>query len=179
VRGRPQSEATSHGPATWFSFWRSSDNLVTSSTQDTDRAKVDSFMASVADLSNLPLFNGLDDDQLGELATWFHLESQAGGTRLVGEGAPGYTFFILTDGTAAVTSEGQSLATLGPGDFFGEIAILGDGRRSATVTSTSPVRVLVMFGTEFRRLEAAHPEIASRIAEAMQVRVAGRVSEPA
>jgi CRP-like cAMP-binding protein len=50
---------------------------------------------------------------------------------------------------------------------------------SATVTSTSPVQVLVMFGTEFRRLEAAHPEIASRIAEAMQARVAGRVSEPA
>jgi CRP-like cAMP-binding protein len=136
-------------------------------------------MAGVADLATVPLFNALDDDQLGELATWFHLQSQTEGTRLVGEGAPGYTFFILTDGTAVVTSEGQSLATLGPGDFFGEIAILGDGRRSATVTSTSPVQVLVMFGTEFRRLEAAHPEIASRIVEAMQVRVAGRVSEPA
>ena len=136
-------------------------------------------MASVADLATLPLFNALDDDQLAELATWFHLESQVEGKRLVGEGAPGYTFFILSDGTAVVTSEGQSLATLGPGDFFGEIAILGDGRRSATVTSTSPVRVLVMFGTEFRRLEAAHPEIASHIAAAMQARVAGRISEPA
>jgi CRP-like cAMP-binding protein len=86
-------------------------------------------VASVADLAALPLFNALDDDQLGELATWFHPESKAEGTRLVGEGAPGYTFFVLTDGTAAVTSEGQSLATLEPGDFFGEIAILGDGRR--------------------------------------------------
>ena len=136
-------------------------------------------MASVADLAPLPLFNALDDDQLGELATWFHLQSQMEGKRLVGEGAPGYTFFILTAGTAVVTSEGQSLAKLGPGDFFGEIAILGNGRRSATVTSTSPVRVLVMFGTEFRRLEAAYPEIASRIEEAMQARVAGRISEPA
>ena len=136
-------------------------------------------MASVADLATVPLFNSLDDEQLGELATWFHLQTQTEGTRLVGEGAPGYTFFILTAGTAVVTSEGQSLATLGPGDFFGEIAILGDGRRSATVTSTSPVKVLVMFGTEFRRLEAAHPEIASHIAEAMQARVAGRISEPA
>jgi CRP-like cAMP-binding protein len=136
-------------------------------------------LASVADLAPLPLFNALDDDQLGELATWFHLQSQMEGKRLVGEGAPGYTFFILTAGTAVVTSEGQSLAKLGPGDFFGEIAILGNGRRSATVTSTSPVRVLVMFGTEFRRLEAAYPEIASRIEEAMQARVAGRISEPA
>jgi CRP-like cAMP-binding protein len=136
-------------------------------------------MASAADLATLPLFNGLDDDQLGELATWFHLQSETEGKRLVGEGAPGYTFFVLTDGTAVVTSEGQSLATLGPGDFFGEISILGDGRRSATVTSTSPVRFLVMFGTEFRRLETAHPEIASRIEETMQGRVAGRISEPA
>jgi CRP-like cAMP-binding protein len=59
------------------------------------------------------------------------------------------------------------------------VAILGDGRRSATVTSTSPVRLLVMFGTEFRRLEAAHPEIAAQIAEAMRARVAGHVAEPA
>jgi CRP-like cAMP-binding protein len=81
------------------------------------------------------------------------------------------------DGTAAVTSEGQSVATLGPGDFFGEIATLGDGRRTATVTSTSPVRLLVMFGTEFRRLEAAHPEIATRLTEAMQARLAGHIAE--
>jgi CRP-like cAMP-binding protein len=63
--------------------------------------------------------------------------------RLVGEGAPGYTFFVLVEGTAAVTSEGQTLAVLTPGDFFGEVAILGDGRRTATVTSTSPARLLV------------------------------------
>jgi len=74
-------------------------------------------MASVADLATLPLFNSLDDEQLRELATWFHLQSQTEGRQLVGEGAPGYTFFILTDGTAVVTSEGESLATLGPGDF--------------------------------------------------------------
>jgi CRP-like cAMP-binding protein len=47
------------------------------------------------------------------------------------------------------------------------------------VTSTSPIELLVMFGTEFRRLEDEHPEIAARIAQAMQARVAGRVSEPA
>ena len=133
-------------------------------------------MASVADLATLPLFNALDDDQLGELATWFHLQSQTEGTRLVGEGAPGYTFFVLIEGTAAVTSEGQTLTVLTPGDFFGEVAILGDGRRTATVTSTSPARLLVLFGTEFRQLEAAHPEIASRIAEAMQAR-AGQIAE--
>jgi voltage-gated potassium channel len=133
----------------------------------------------VAELANAPLFSALNRDQLAELASWFHVQNAEEGVRLVGEGAYGYTFFVLTDGTAAVMSEGKTLATLGPGDFFGEIAILGEGRRTATVTSTSPVRLLVMFGTEFRQLEARHPDIASRISEAMRVRLATRGSEPA
>jgi CRP-like cAMP-binding protein len=94
--------------------------------------------------------------------------------RLTGEGAAGYSFFILIQGSAVVTSEGADRAALGPGDFFGEIAILGNGRRTATVTTTSPTRLLVMFGTEFRELQQAQPEIAARIEEAMQQRIAAR-----
>jgi CRP-like cAMP-binding protein len=136
-------------------------------------------MAIVEEVASVPLFNALNDDQLKEVADWFHVQSVGEGLKLIGEGAPGYTFFILVDGAAVVTHEGERLATLGRGDYFGEMAILGDGRRTATVTSTEPVRLLVMFGTEFRRLEAAHPEIAARITEAMQARLAGRIAEPA
>jgi len=136
-------------------------------------------MAAVEDVASIPLFGSLDDAQLREVAGWFHVQNVKEGTRLVGEGAHGYTFFVLTDGAAAVTSGEETLATLGPGDFFGEIAILGAGRRTATVTSTSPARLLVMFGTEFRRLEAAHPEIAAAITGAMEARLTGRVVEPA
>ena len=128
-------------------------------------------MVTTADLASIPLFGALDDTQLAQVAQWFHFENASEGATLVGEGAHGYTFFVLADGTAAVSSEGETVATLGPGDFFGEVAILGAGRRTATVTSTSPVRLLVMFGTEFRQLEAAHPEIASRLGEAMQARL--------
>ena len=127
-------------------------------------------MASVTDLADIPLFSPLDDKQLADLSNWFHVKKADEGVKLVGEGAPGYTFFILSGGTAAVTSGEDMLATLEPGDFFGELAILGDGRRTATVTSTTPVRLLVMFGTEFRQLEAAHPQIATRIKDAMQTR---------
>jgi CRP-like cAMP-binding protein len=134
-------------------------------------------VASVEDVAAVPLFSALDAEQLAELASCFHVQNAGEGVRLLGEGAHGYTFFVLTDGSAAVTSEGESLGTLGPGDFFGEIAILGGGRRTATVTTTAQVRLLVMFGTEFRQLEAAHPEIASRITEAMQARAA-RIAEP-
>jgi CRP-like cAMP-binding protein len=136
-------------------------------------------VAAIDDLANVPLFSSLGRSQLHELEQWFHVQHVSEGKRLVGEGAPGYTFFVIADGTALVTSEGTRLATLGPGEFFGEIAILGEGRRTATVTSTSPVRLLVMFGTEFRQLETAHPDIAAHIVEAMESRLAGRVTEPA
>lgn len=158
--------------------WLSGDDLVTGSPHGAGESRV-LVVAGVKGIASVPLFKPLDDDQLSELATWFHAQNAGEGVRLVGEGAHGYTFFILLEGTAAVTSEGVSLATLEPGDFFGEIAILGDGRRTATVTSTSPVRLLVMFGTEFRRLEAAHPEIAARLTEAMEARLAGHIAEPA
>jgi voltage-gated potassium channel len=83
--------------------------------------------------------------------------------KLTGEGASGYSFFILREGTATVTIDGIEVRTLEPGDFFGELAILGDGRRTATVTTTAPGRVLVLFGTEFRQLQHEYPELAAQI----------------
>jgi CRP-like cAMP-binding protein len=130
-------------------------------------------MAGVHELENVPLFSSLDADQLAKISDWFHVQNAREGMRLVGEGAPGYTFFVLVDGTAEVSAASKTVAELGSGDFFGELAILGDGRRTATVTSTSPVRLLVMFGTEFRQLEAAYPEIASRLIETMRTRAGG------
>jgi len=133
---------------------------------------------TVADnLAGVPLFARLTREQLQELAPRFHVQNSSEGVRLVGEGEPGYTFFVLLDGTAEVTSGSERLATLTPGDFFGEIAMLGGGRRSATATSTSPARLLVMFGTEFRQLETAHPEIASLITEAMETRRAAAFAD--
>jgi CRP-like cAMP-binding protein len=122
-------------------------------------------------LANVPLFESLTDDQRTELANWFEPKRADEGVCLAGEGASGYSFFVLKEGTAAVTADGKSVATLGPGDYFGEMAILGEGRRLATVTASTPVSLLAMFGTEFRRLEAAHPEIASAIRGTMEQRL--------
>jgi CRP-like cAMP-binding protein len=128
-------------------------------------------VVSVEDIAAVPIFSSLGPDQLANLANWFHSENAGEGVRLVGEGCHGYTFFVLVEGTAAVTADGKELATLEAGDYFGEVAILGSGRRTASVTSTTPVRLLVMFGTEFRQLQDAYPEIASRITLAMKARV--------
>lgn len=131
-------------------------------------------MASASQLAAIPLFESLSSSDLEELAPWFDVQIAGEGVRLIGEGSSGYSFFILTQGSAAVTTDEGTLANLGPGDFFGEIAILGVGRRTATVTTTSPSQLLVMFGTEFRRLQKAHPDIAGRIEEGMRQRVSAR-----
>ena len=125
---------------------------------------------AVSELSAIPLFASLSDAELDELACWFDLKTAGEGVKLMGEGATGYSFFVIAEGEVVVTSNGTERATLGPGDFFGEMAILGDGRRNATVTTATPARLLVMFGTEFRRLHDAHPEIAAQIEAAMAER---------
>ncbi|HEY2310126.1 MAG TPA: cyclic nucleotide-binding domain-containing protein [Gaiellaceae bacterium] len=119
--------------------------------------------AAAEDLVGVPLFADLEPDERESLASWFEVQDISADVKLTGEGASGYSFFVLREGTATVTIDGNEVRTLKPGDFFGELAILGDGRRTATVTTTSPVRVLVLFGTEFRQLQQEYPELAAQI----------------
>jgi voltage-gated potassium channel len=119
--------------------------------------------ATADDLAGIPLFEGLDADGRAAIASWFELQDISPGVKLIGEGCHGYTFFVLQDGSVTVTIDDDEVRTLGPGDFFGELALLGDGTRTATVTTASPSRVLVLFGTEFRQLQQEYPEIAEQI----------------
>jgi CRP-like cAMP-binding protein len=119
--------------------------------------------AAADDLAGIPLFDTLEPDERAAIAPWFELEDVSPGMKLTGEGASGYSFYVLREGAATVTIDDIEVRTLGPGDFFGELALLGDGRRTATVTTATPSRVLVLFGTEFRQLQQECPEIAARI----------------
>lgn len=87
----------------------------------------------------------------------------------------GTFFFVLQEGSAIVSQGSEQLGELGPGDFFGEIAILGGGRRTASVTVTAPSTLLVMFGTEFRQLEQELPGTAAAIRTKMAERLAPKV----
>jgi CRP-like cAMP-binding protein len=122
------------------------------------------------ELAEVPLFASLGADERRELAAGFSVKTAEAGSRLIGEGAPGYSFFVLLEGTADVTSGGAAIGTLGPGDFFGEIAIVAGRRRTASVTTTSHVRMLVLSAGEFRGLQDAHPAIAARIEQTMRER---------
>jgi len=129
--------------------------------------------AELSDLADVPLFASLTDAQRAEIAAWFEVKEVAAGVRLVGEGTTGSTFFVLARGDVVVTANGELIATLGPTDFFGELALLREGRRTATVTTTSEARVLVLFGDDFSRLRSNYPKIAAEIDAAM-IRRLGR-----
>ena len=130
-------------------------------------------MADGADLAGVPLFAALTDEQRAALAPSFEVTDLSSGVAVAREGAPGYSFYVLVDGEAVVTLDGETVATCSPGEFFGEMAILGDGRRYATVTTTAPSRLLTMFGTEFRRLQQEQPEVAAHLEEVMRQRSSG------
>jgi CRP-like cAMP-binding protein len=125
-----------------------------------------------ARLSSVPLFSSLSEGDLAEVAGRMEPRRVSEGERLSIEGASGYFFFVIDEGTAQVTREGETLAELGPGDFFGETAILKNLRRTATVTAASPMTVAVMFGADFARMKAEHPAICDRIETAMAERAA-------
>ena len=123
-------------------------------------------------LAAVPLLASLKPEQLKAIATLSELRSEPKGKELVGEGAPGYALFIIIDGTATVTSGDAELGTLGPGDFFGEIALLAaESRRTATVTAASPVTLAVMFGSDFRIFERDFPEASAQMKKAVEERL--------
>jgi CRP-like cAMP-binding protein len=78
---------------------------------------------------------------------------------LLHEGELPYEFFLLVEGQVRIERDGQQLNVLGPGDFFGEIALLDGGRRTATVTTQTKVRLLVLGTREFHSLMAEYPDI--------------------
>ena len=123
-----------------------------------------------AHLKGVPFLSGLSKRELATIAqSADELDFQAG-KALAREGDFGQEFFVIGDGTAEVTRDGAQLATLGPGDFFGEMSLLGDERRVATVTTTSPMRVAVMTRSRFRAIDREMPEVHARITEAIEAR---------
>lgn len=126
---------------------------------------------SAADLGRIPLFGSLSESEREELAESFEVKSTVAGTQLIEEGTGGYSFFALAEGQARVSIDDNEVAALNAGDCFGEMALLGRGRRTASVTTTMPTTVYVMFETEFRRLEQLHPELVRQIRELMRERL--------
>jgi CRP/FNR family cyclic AMP-dependent transcriptional regulator len=110
-------------------------------------------------LREVPLFAGLgkrDIEVLGRIADELDVKA---GRALCTQGDVGREFFIIEAGHAEVTRDGEHVADLGPGDFFGEMALLEDDRRTATVTAKEPMTVIAMTGSDFRGLRQTMPSV--------------------
>ena len=125
------------------------------------------------DLKTVPLFAALRDDELRQVAQQAEDVDVAEGKQLITEGRFAYEFFAIKDGTADVTIEGNVVRSLGPGDFFGELALLVADRRTASVVTTSPMRLVVLTGSQFHALERQLPSVAAQIRAAIEERRAG------
>ena len=121
-------------------------------------------------LKKIPLFSDLSGDDLQRLGSWTDEVDLPAGKPLIHQGNFPHEFMVLESGTAQVTHDGQHLADLGPGDFFGEMALLEEQRRMASVVTTSDATIIVMHSRNFRAMEEAMPEVAARIIAVMQER---------
>jgi CRP/FNR family cyclic AMP-dependent transcriptional regulator len=117
-------------------------------------------------IRKVPLFAQCSKRELEQIASIADEIDLAEGKQLMREGAPGREFFVILEGTADVSQQDALVNTLGSGDFFGEIALIHQGPRTATVTTTSPVRALVVTERSFRRLVEESPEIERKVLEA-------------
>ena len=126
---------------------------------------------SVDALKNVSLFAELDDRELERLGNQFKERKFPAGASVVSEGTGGAAFFVITEGHAIVTVEGAERARLGPGDHFGEIALLDEGVRSATVTADTELRCYGLTPWEFRPFVEEHPRIAWKLLQALARRL--------
>jgi len=123
-------------------------------------------------IRKVPLFSRLSKTELKALAMLADEIDLRDGKEMTRQGHPGREFFVLLEGTADVRKNGRKINSLGPGDFFGEIALVSREPRTATVIATSPVRALVITDRSFRRLLDESPQVKTKVMEAMATRLA-------
>src|SRR5262249_30346232 len=122
-------------------------------------------------LKHVPLFAGCSKKELEQIAIVADELDFKPGKALIREGSPGREFFVLIEGTVEVTREGKRIDTSGPGEFFGEMALLTDQPRNASVTTTSDVDALILTARSFRSLIEHNPLIALKVMRAVADRL--------
>lgn len=125
-----------------------------------------------AALKQVPLFSDLDGDELDRLARQMRERTFAEGSTVTEEGTTGAGFFVIADGSATVTIGGNHKATLGPGDHFGEIALIDDeGTRSASIVAATDLRCYGLTSWDFRPFVEEHPRVAWKLLQTLARRL--------
>jgi len=123
-------------------------------------------------LADAPLFDGLAKSQLRRIAKVSGARTFGAGEALVKEGVPGRVFYIVVEGQAKIVRRGRTIGRAGPGDSFGEMAILTTSPRSASVVAETPMEVLTLSGSHLRTILLEQPRIAVRLLDTLATRLA-------
>jgi CRP-like cAMP-binding protein len=118
-------------------------------------------------LKRVPLFSDLDRKELERVANSMKERTFGAGDTVTAEGQTGVGFFVIADGEAKVTVGGQERRRLGPGDYFGEVALLNESARTATITAESELKCYGLTSWEFRPLVETHGTIAWKLLQVM------------
>jgi CRP/FNR family cyclic AMP-dependent transcriptional regulator len=129
-------------------------------------------------LKGAPLFEGLSRKELAQLARVSEDVEVEPGTVLCKEGDIGHEFFVIIDGKVKVTRKGRRVSVRGGGDFVGEIALIEDVPRTATVTAETPVRLFVLTRKDFRHLLDENPGVERKVLRALARRLVEVSSDP-
>jgi CRP/FNR family cyclic AMP-dependent transcriptional regulator len=128
--------------------------------------------AYIEHLQRVPLFRACSRDELRKVSRRTTDIPVAEGRTLVNEGDRGLEFFVIVDGRATVSRRGRKVGELGPGDFFGELALLIDAPRNATVTAETAMEAIVLSRKEFEAALADAPHLSRKIMAGMASRLA-------
>jgi CRP/FNR family cyclic AMP-dependent transcriptional regulator len=128
--------------------------------------------APIGLLEQVPLFQGLPHQELERIARSFKERHFGAGDTIAAEGAGGVGFFVIGEGTAAVDVHGETRGQIGPGDYFGEIALIDDqARRTATIRAETDVTCYGLTSWDFRPLVETNAEIAWKLLQVMAKRL--------
>jgi CRP-like cAMP-binding protein len=136
-------------------------------------------MAVEETLARVPLFSGVKDKDLKKLGKRMQERSFDEGEVITTQGESGLGFFVIEDGNASVSRDEQVVRNLGPGDFFGEVALIDEGPRSATVVATTNLRCRGMTAWEFKPFVEEHPDVAWSLLQTLVGRLREAESTPA
>jgi CRP/FNR family cyclic AMP-dependent transcriptional regulator len=130
-------------------------------------------------IKQVPIFSGLDKGELRGLASSMKERNFDAGDTIASEGQSGIGFFIIDEGEAAVSVQGEERATLGHGDYFGEVALIDDGARTATITAKTPLKTYGITSWEFRPLVEQNAALAWKMLQIMAKRLRDAEQRPA
>jgi CRP-like cAMP-binding protein len=134
--------------------------------------------AKIRLLSGVSLFSACSRGELGRIASLVDQVDVPEGKVLAREGDPGWEFFVICEGKAKATKRGRKVASFGRGSFFGEMSLLDDGPRSATVTAETDMQLLVLSSRSFSRLISENPAVSRKLLRGMAERLRGAETAP-